>query len=90
MENSSAVFWDIIFRKLSEGNLEKYYNMVVWMTIAEAIIGIILFILVVRFLIVVPSACKRKADALESIEESLIMISEQNKNIKSKDDEMQK
>ena len=55
-------------------------------TIIVTIIRIILFVLIVRFLIVVPSQCKRKADALESIDESLIMMSEQNKNQKPKED----
>ncbi|HAV90668.1 MAG TPA: hypothetical protein DCW44_05295 [Eubacterium sp.] len=90
MGSTGTSFFDFIFSKLSEGDYEKYYNFVVVFTVVETIIKLILFILVVRFLIVVPSSCKRKADSLESIEESLVMISEQNKNTKSMNDELQK
>ena len=79
-------FFDIIFKKLAGGDINQYYSMVYAWTIIVTIIRIILFVLIVRFLIVVPSQCKRKADALESIDESLIMMSEQNKNQKPKED----
>ncbi len=84
--NTDSVFLDYIFRKIAGGDSEKYYSMVLTAQIIETIIGIILFILIVRFLIVVPSECKRKADALESIDESLIMLAEKDKIHKPKDD----